>query len=901
MNIITIWKKSIQFKIGSSFFLVITLILSVFAVFQYKDTQSESEKELNRLAEGAVDKLTEGLIIPVWDMHDEMIEKTVRSQMMDPRIYAVSVKDDKGLTMKDLIRDAETWEITEAEKDISLPAHYIPGRRNISRDGISIGSVTIWITKKFMQTRLQREIFKIVITVISLYLAVLFIMGFITYTVIHPIRKVALTANAIAQGDFSKEITIRREDEIGRLAGAFRNMRDSIGNVKEETDSLLRSVHEGRLDVRAEGDRFSGAWQELILGINSLIDAFATPFRMTAVTVERISRGDIPEKITDSFQGDFNEMKSNLNMLINSMDTATWIAEEIAEGNLMVEVAERSENDRLMKALNVMIARLKSLSAEMNLLIGAVQEGKLDMRGNAEAFAGGWRELLLGMNSLVDAFVRPVRMTAEYIERISRGDFPEMIRTDYQGDFNEIRNNINMLISNLRETVNVAEKVAAGDMSVKVNILSEKDMLGKSLDTMLRTVKHIVSDINALTDAAREGHLDVRGNAKDFGGAYAGIIRGVNHTLDAVVGPLQITARSLSRIAEGDIPERISHEYKGDFNEIRNNVNILIQNLSRFAFHVLTSAEQAAAGSGGLSKSAEQVSEGTSQQAAGIEEISSSMEEMSAMVSQNAENARQTAAIALQAARDAREGRMALEETVQAMKSISAKIRIIEDIARQTNMLALNAAIEAARAGEHGKGFAVVASEIRKLAEKSQNAAKAINTLSESNTGIAEKTGILLRDMVSGIEKTAELVQEISASGEEQAAGIAQVNKAVQESDQTLQRNAALAEEMAAISQDFSHQSSLLLKAASFFSISKAEEEQLQKAGDEKEAEDENIPLFPDTADRKDAQTATGNGKADPAAGKEHLPKNFQNLVGKKSSENIVIQMDEKEDEFEQY
>jgi methyl-accepting chemotaxis protein len=131
------------------------------------------------------------------------------------------------------------------------------------------------------------------------------------------------------------------------------------------------------------------------------------------------------------------------------------------------------------------------------------------------------------------------------------------------------------------------------------------------------------------------------------------------------------------------------------------------------------------------------------------------MEEMSSAVKQNADNAQQTAAIANKSSRDGEDGGRAVAETVKAMKSIAEKIGIIEEIARQTNMLALNAAIEAARAGEHGKGFAVVAAEVRKLAERSQIAAKEISSVSTSSVEIAERAGKILGDIVPGIQKTA--------------------------------------------------------------------------------------------------------------------------------------------------
>src|SRR5664279_4063118 len=163
------------------------------------------------------------------------------------------------------------------------------------------------------------------------------------------------------------------------------------------------------------------------------------------------------------------------------------------------------------------------------------------------------------------------------------------------------------------------------------------------------------------------------------------------------------------------------------------------------------------------------------------------MEQMSANIRQNADNALQTEKIAVKSATDAQEGGKAVAQTVHAMKEIAGKISIIEEIARQTNLLALNAAIEAARAGEHGKGFAVVASEVRKLAERSQRAAAEISELSSSSVEVAERAGGMLARILPDVQKTSELVQEITAASREQDSGAAQINKAIQQLDQVIQ------------------------------------------------------------------------------------------------------------------
>jgi methyl-accepting chemotaxis protein len=673
----------------------------------------------------------------------------------------------------------------------------------------------------------------------------------------------------ISSGKIDELISQTYKGDHEKMKVAVNNVAVVTQGLQKEMARLTEAAKEGHLAERGKHDQFRGAYSDIVLGVNGILDAVIAPLNVAANYVDHIAKGDIPAKITDTYNGDFNVLKNNLNTCIDAVN---------------------------------------ALVADAGLLSKAAVNGKLATRADASKHQGDYRKIVQGVNDTLDAVIGPLNVAANYVDRIAKGDIPAKITDTYNGDFNFIKNNLNTcidavnalvadagllakaavdgklatradaskhqgdyrkivqgvddcldaVIGPLNVAANYVERIAKGDIPAKITDTYNGDfnLIKNNLNTCIDAVNALVADAGLLVKAAVDGKLGTRADASKHQGDYRKIVQGVNDTLDAVIGPLNVAARYVDLISKGDVPSQITDTYNGDFNLIKNNLNTLVaamneitaaaeeisngnltvdirerspqdklmqalaamvNGLTRTVSDIRGIAGEVAAASQSISTASIQVSKGASEQAAAAEEASSSMEEMVSNIKQNADNAQQTDKIANKSAKDAQESGKSVLEAVSAMKEIANKISIIEEIARQTNLLALNAAIEAARAGEHGKGFAVVAAEVRKLAERSQKAAAEINQLSSTTLRVSEKSGEMLDKLVPDIQRTAELVQEISAASKEQDTGAEQINKALQQLEKVIQQNASASEEMASTTEELTGQSDQLVSALGFF------------------------------------------------------------------------------------
>lgn len=285
-----------------------------------------------------------------------------------------------------------------------------------------------------------------------------------------------------------------------------------VNNIRQLADDILNGKLDSRADVEAVGIDFKAVPS----GLNNVLDAVIEPLNMMAEHVEKISKGDIPEKITADYKGDFNKIKNNLNILIDAENDITGIAQAIAVGNLDVKAEKRSDRDELMNALSGMIDSINALAAEVAMLEQAGVEGRLDIRGDAAKFGGDFGKVVQGINNTLDAVIGPLNIAAEYIDRISNGDIPDKITGEYKGDFNEIKNNLNELIGALDSITDIAEKMAEGDLSIDVRARSDKDRLMKAMAKMVLNLNNILGQVNVAGDQIASGSQQVADSSQSL-------------------------------------------------------------------------------------------------------------------------------------------------------------------------------------------------------------------------------------------------------------------------------------------------------------------------------------------------------------------------------------------------
>ena len=488
------------------------------------------------------------------------------------------------------------------------------------------------------------------------------------------------------------------------------------------------------------------------------------------------------------------------------------VAEKVAEGDTQVSIGATSKDETgsLLEAMKKMVAAIDRLTTDANTLSKAAVEGKLATRADASRHQGDFRKIVQGVNDTLDAVIGPLNVAAGYVDRISKGDIPPKITDSYNGDFNEIKNNLNQCVD---------------------------------------AVNALAADANVLSKAAVEGKLATRADASRHQGDFRKIVEGVNDTLDSVIGPITEVQRVMAAMENGDLTTRIHNAYRGDLQKLQeavnstatklsqtvadigNNANILAsssEELTSVSTSMATTAEHMTQQANTAAAATEQASANVKNMAAGVEQISANattvasaseevsvnlntvgaaveqmssnmkvvastsekmtsavnsvataIEEMSVSLNEVSKSSGQAATVASKAAQSANNTAIIVDKLGDSAQEIGKVVDMIKGIAAQTNLLALNATIEAASAGEAGKGFAVVANEVKELAKQTASATEDIRAQVADMQGNTQQAVKAIDEIVQIINEINNISGNIAAAVEEQTATTNEISRNV--------------------------------------------------------------------------------------------------------------------------
>ncbi len=647
----------------------------------------------------------------------------------------------------------------------------------------------------------------------------LIIALFLSGNIAKSINHITSIADAMASGDLSQTITVQRGDEIGQLAEAFRKMKANLVAMMTQVGVLTEAAVAGKLDFRADVTEFTGDYRDIVQGVNDTLDAVIGPLSVAAEYVARISKGDIPAPIADEYQGDFNEIKFNLNLCI---------------------------------------AALSGLLAEVNHLTQSAVEGRLDVRGNEGEFSGGYADLVRGINVTIDSLV---------------------------GHLNDIP--VPSMIVDKQFNIRFASRSAAELFGV-----AQDALIGRKCHEYLKTGDcgtGRCACARAMHGGQREmGETDMHPQGRDLQVTYYGVpirnqqgeIIGALETLvdqtevkqalnEAEVKSLQVQSMAddiqaanerleemvqdyvayATLVGQGDLTRQLTLDGKGNKGDdplivLGHNLNEMTASLREMLSRIQQASGDLSAASAEILAATTQQASGASEQSAAITQTTTTVDEVRTVSEQAIVRAQEVADSAQRTVAVSRSGRQAVDETLESMAVIRQRVAgiaenilalseqtqqigeittTVSDIASQSNMLALNASVEAARAGEQGKGFAVVAVEVRNLANQSKQATAQVRAIlteiqdainksvmvTEEGTKavdegvrLAQQAREAIEQLASAIAESAQIASQVVAGGQQQASGVEQIALAMQNITQAMQQSMASTRQAEKAAQD---------------------------------------------------------------------------------------------------
>jgi methyl-accepting chemotaxis protein len=597
----------------------------------------------------------------------------------------------------------------------------------------------------------------LVIVIIGLILFAAIIAWILTRSLTTPIGKCIEIAEKVARGETNVDIQVNSTDETGTLMNAMKHMVEAIQRMTADTNLLVTAAKEGKLAVRADASMHQGDFRKIVQGVNETLDSVIGPLNVSAKYVDDISKGIIPAKITDTYNGDFNLIKNNLNVCIDAVN---------------------------------------SLVKDTGALAQAAVEGKLAVRADASKHQGDFRRVVQGVNDTLDSVIGPINVTAKYVDDISKGVIPPIITDNYNGDFNLIKNNLNSVVKMMSELLQESDSLVSAALNGSLSTRANANLfqggwkqlitgVNSTLDAVLEPINEAAGILDKV--AARDMTARVQGNYK---GDHTKIKNSLNLAVENLEQALSQVSESTQQVASasGQISSGSQNLAQGANEQASSleEVSASLEEMSSMTRQNAENATQAKNLSGEADQNAKQGTDAMERMSSSIVKIKESSDQTAKIVKTIDEIAMQTNLLALNAAVEA-------ARAGEAGRGFAVVAEEVRNLAQRSAQAAKNTA--------------------DMIGESVKNADEGVK--------ISRDVSRSFEQITTSTRKVNDLISEIAAASKEQAAGIKQVNDAVSQMDKVTQQNAANAEESASASEELSSQAAELQAMVSQFNLGK--------------------------------------------------------------------------------
>ena len=646
------------------------------------------------------------------------------------------------------------------------------------------------------------------------------------------IADVVQVMRSLSDGDLSKTIDKPYEGSFGELKTYTNNTVAKLSQVIAGQQQVVLAANQGNFDARVDLEGLAGYQKEMGEGLNQLVATTGAGIADVVRVMGALSEGDLSKQIERNYQGSFAELKKYTNNTVMKLSQVIDGQKRVVEAANHGHFNTRIELDglhgfqkELGSGLNQLVATTGAGIDDVVRVMRALSDGDLSKKVESQ-YEGSFAELKQYTNNTVDKLSQVIDGQQKVVQAANHGNFTARVDlTGLNGFQKEMGSGLNQLVATTEEgigdVVRVMGALSAGDLSGKISKSYEGSFaeLKKYTNNTVDKLTQVIDGQKRVVMAANQGNFSEQIDLAGLNGFQKELGTGLNQLVTTTGEGIADVVRVLEALSDGDLTRHIEKDYTGSFADLKNYTNNTVDKLMQIIVKVNGTSDALTAASNQVSDTAQSLATSASQQASSIERTTASVEQMSSSVMQNTQNAKVTDTMATKSSKEAVQGGNAVDQTASTMKQIASKIGIVDDIADQTNLLALNAAIEAARAGASGKGFAVVAAEVRKLAERSQQAAREISGLAGSSVEVSENASRLLKEMIPSIGKTSDLVQEIAQASAEQSAGLAEISNSMNVLNQNTQQNAAASEQLAATAEEMSEQTGQLKELMAFFKV----------------------------------------------------------------------------------